>query len=121
MPELFKEGKLDPQALKNFFWDNHDKEERYGLWWAGKSGVFKVIKDRTSKTLHPEQDKSVDWDTTQNLFIEGDNLDVLKILQKSYYNKIKMIYIDPPYNTGSDAVSYTHLDVYKRQEYNIVL
>lgn len=106
MPELFKEGKLDPQALKNFFWDNHDKEERYGLWWAGKSGVFKVIKDRTSKTLHPEQDKSVDWDTTQNLFIEGDNLDVLKILQKSYYNKIKMIYIDPPYNTGSDAFVY---------------
>lgn len=106
MPELFKEGKLDPQALKNFFWDNHDKEERYGLWWAGKSGVFKVIKDRTSKTLHPEQDKSVDWDSTQNLFIEGDNLDVLKILQKSYYNKIKMIYIDPPYNTWSDAFVY---------------
>jgi adenine-specific DNA-methyltransferase len=65
-----------------------------------------VIKQRTSLTLHPEQDKSVDWDKTENLFIEGDNLDVLRILQKSYYNKIKMIYIDPPYNTGSDAFVY---------------
>jgi adenine-specific DNA-methyltransferase len=106
MPELFREGNLDPDALKKFFWNGYETAERYGLGRAGKAQAVNVIKQRTSLTLHPEQDKSVDWDKTENLFIEGDNLDVLRILQKSYYNKIKMIYIDPPYNTGSDAFVY---------------
>lgn len=106
MPELFSEWKLDPEAMKKYFWDNYDKEERYGINRAGKYGAIQTIKHRTSETLHPDKDSSVDRDTTGNLFIEWDNLDALRILQKSYYGKVKMIYIDPPYNTGSDNFVY---------------
>ena len=80
------------------------RKERYGLDWAGKKDCMKLIQQPSRATLKPCRDESVDFDNTENLFIEGDNLEVLKLLQKSYYGKIKMIYIDPPYNTGNDFV-----------------
>lgn len=105
MPELFSEGKLDPQKLKAALGeDAFAGQERYGLTWNGKSECFKKIQETTTKTLRPSRDESVDFDTTENLFIEGDNLQVLKVLQRSYYGKVKMIYIDPPYNTGNDFI-----------------
>ena len=80
------------------------RRERYGLDWPGKTECVKLIQQPSLATLKPCPEESVDFDTTQNLFIEGDNLEVLKLLQKSYFGKVKMIYIDPPYNTGKDFV-----------------
>lgn len=80
------------------------RRERYGLDWPGKTEALKIIQKPSVATLKPERDQSVNFDSTKNLFIEGDNLEVLKLLQKSYYGKIKMIYIDPPYNTGNEFV-----------------
>lgn len=79
-------------------------QERYGMTWPGKADCMKIIQTPSTGTLKPVREESVDFDTTQNLFIEGDNLEVLKLLQKSYYGKVKMIYIDPPYNTGNDFI-----------------
>lgn len=81
-----------------------DAEEKYGLNWHGKRGARQLALTPSTGTLRPCPDESVDWDTTQNLMIEGDNLEVLKLLQKSYAGKVKLIYIDPPYNTGKDFV-----------------
>lgn len=103
-PEIFTEGKIDWQRLKATLGGELDLGERYGLSWKGKSDVFAKIQEKTVNTLHPQAEESVDWDTTQNMFIEGDNLEALKVLHKAYYGKIKMIYIDPPYNTGNDFV-----------------
>lgn len=80
------------------------RRERYGMEWPGKRDCMKVIQEPSRATLKPCPDESVDWDTTKNLFIEGDNLEVLKLLQKSYYGKVKLIYIDPPYNTGNEFI-----------------
>src|SRR5699024_9041461 len=79
-------------------------KERYRLDWPGKREAIVTANLPTTNTLRPVREDSVDFDTTENLYIEGDNLEVLKILQESYLNKIKMIYIDPPYNTGKDFV-----------------
>ncbi len=104
-PEVFSEGKIDPDKLKQTLGEQVSSgTERYGLNWAGKSNVFREIQKTTSATLAPLPQESVNFDTTKNLFIEGDNLEVLRILQRSYYGKIKMIYIDPPYNTGNDFI-----------------
>lgn len=81
-----------------------DSSERFGLFWPGKKRALRAAQEPTTATLKPDFENSKDWDTTQNVFIEGDNLEVLKILQKHYHAKIKMIYIDPPYNTGKDFV-----------------
>ena len=81
-----------------------NRRERYGMDWPGKKDALRVIQNQTYATLKPLRDESIDFDTTKNLFIEGDNLEVLKLLQKSYYNKVKMIYIDPPYNTGNEFI-----------------
>lgn len=107
VPGAFSEGKLDIAQLKTILGDavNTDNE-RYQLSWAGKSDAYKVLQVPSTATLIPNPDESVDWDNAQNIFIEGENLEVLKVLQKSYYGKIKMIYIDPPYNTGSDSFIY---------------
>ncbi len=78
--------------------------ERYGLNWPGKADCFKIIQAPSTGTLLPCPEESVNFDTTENLIIEGDNLEVLKLLQKSYLGKVKMIYIDPPYNTGNDFI-----------------
>ena len=81
-----------------------DAEEKYGLNWHGKRRARQLALTPSTGTLRPCPEDSVDWDTTQNLMIEGDNLEVLKLLQKSYAGKVKLIYIDPPYNTGKDFV-----------------
>jgi len=104
-PEAFTEGKVDFDALKEVlgtFVD--DRDERYSFTWNGKSKARMIAQTPSTGTLRPCKEESVDWDTTQNIFIEGDNLEVLKLLQKSYHKKVKMIYIDPPYNTGKDFV-----------------
>ena len=81
-----------------------DKDERYSFTWNGKSKARRLAQTPSTGTLRPCREESVDWDSTKNIFIEGDNLEVLKLLQKSYHKKVKMIYIDPPYNTGKDFV-----------------
>ena len=108
MPEAFSEGQLDIRKLTALLseQDIAPAQEAYGLSWAGKHQVYRELKTATSQTLVPAPDESVDFDKSQNLFIEGDNLAVLKILQKSYHSRIKMIYIDPPYNTGNDRFVY---------------
>ncbi len=103
-PEVVTEGKIDWQKLQATLGEAIDLGERYGLSWKGKGDVFAAIQEKTVQTLHPDRANSVDWDTTGNMFIEGDNLATLKILHKAYYGKVKMIYIDPPYNTGDDFI-----------------
>lgn len=104
-PEAFTEGKVDFEALKEVLGEYVDgREERYSFTWNGKSKARMIAQTSSAGTLRPCKDESVDWETTKNLFIEGDNLEVLKLLQKSYHKKVKMIYIDPPYNTGNDFV-----------------
>lgn len=105
-PEIFTESnKIDWERLKLTLGEDIDTgKERYGMNWPGKADCYKTIQQPSIATLIPVRDESIDFDTTQNLFIEGDNLEVLKLLQKSYLAKIKMIYIDPPYNTGGDFI-----------------
>ena len=105
-PEIRTEGgKIDFERLKLALGETVDVgKERYGMNWPGKAECFKTIQSPSSATLLPCPEESVDFDTTENLIIEGDNLEVLKLLQKSYLGKIKMIYIDPPYNTGNDFI-----------------
>jgi adenine-specific DNA-methyltransferase len=105
-PEVFTEGsKVDWDKLRLTLGEDVDTgKERYSMNWPGKSECFKTIQQPSIATLVPAREESVDFDTTQNLFIEGDNLEVLKLLQKSYLGKVKMIYIDPPYNTGNDFI-----------------
>lgn len=107
LPEAFSEGKIDWEKLKATLGENINfANERYVLNWAGKSDAFKVLQMPTTKTLIPAKEESVNFDETENIFIEGENLEVLKVLQKSYFGKVKMIYIDPPYNTGADHFVY---------------
>ena len=104
-PEAFTEGKVDFDVLKQLLGGAVDeREEKYGLNWHGKRQARQLALTPSTGTLRPCPEDSVDWDTTQNLMIEGDNLEVLKLLQKSYAGKVKLIYIDPPYNTGKDFV-----------------
>ncbi|WP_308806385.1 site-specific DNA-methyltransferase [Actinotignum urinale] len=104
-PEIVADGKVDIEKLKTILGvDVDDARERFGLTWPGKANAIRAAQTPTTATLMPDKENSIDWDTTQNVFIEGDNLEVLKILQKHYYGQIKMIYIDPPYNTGKDFV-----------------
>lgn len=104
-PDVITEGKVDfeklQQVLGNYVETN---KERYNFTWNGKSKALRLSQTPSTGTLRPCKEESKDWDTTQNLYIEGDNLEVLKLLQKSYHGKVKMIYIDPPYNTGNDFV-----------------
>ncbi len=104
-PEAFTEGKIDFDVLKQLLGGAVDeRDEKYGLNWHGKRQARQIALTPSIGTLRPCPGESVDWDTTQNLMIEGDNLEVLKQLQKSYAGKVKLIYIDPPYNTGKDFV-----------------
>jgi adenine-specific DNA-methyltransferase len=108
LPEAFTEGRLDLAALKRALGEEGVVEagERYGLTWAGKADAYKVLQSPTSATLRPQRDLSVNFDEAQHVFIEGENLEVLKALQRAYFGKVKLIYIDPPYNTGSDSFIY---------------
>ena len=104
-PEAFSEGRIDFEVLKQVLGGAVDeRDEKYGLNWHGKRRARQIALTPSTGTLLPCPQDSVDWDTTQNLMIEGDNLEVLKLLQKSYAGKVKAIYIDPPYNTGKDFV-----------------
>ena len=104
-PEAFSEGRIDFEVLKQLLGGTvEDRDEKYGLNWHGKRRARQIALTSSSGTLLPCPEESIDWDTTQNLMIEGDNLEVLKLLQKSYASKVKLIYIDPPYNTGNDFV-----------------
>ena len=104
-PEAFTEGQIDFEVLEQLLGGQVDeREEKYGLNWHGKRRARQLALTPSTGTLRPAPEESVDWDTTQNLMIEGDNLEVLKLLQKSYAGKVKLIYIDPPYNTGKDFV-----------------
>ncbi len=104
-PEAFTEGKIDFEVLKQLLGGHvEEREEKYGLNWHGKRMARRLALTPSTGTLRPCPEESVDWDGTQNILIEGDNLEVLKLLQKSYAGKVKMIYIDPPYNTGKDFV-----------------
>ena len=103
--DAFTEGRVDFEVLKQLLGGTVDeREEKYGLNWHGKRQARQLALTPSTGTLRPCPEDSVDWDTTQNLMIEGDNLEVLKLLQKSYTGKVKLIYIDPPYNTGNDFV-----------------
>ena len=104
-PEVFADGKVDFDKLQGLL--GHyiaDDKEKYSFSWKGKADSLRLAQKRSTGTLRPCKEESKDWDTTENLYIEGDNLEVLKLLQSSYLNSVKMIYIDPPYNTGNDFV-----------------
>ncbi|MGX7198688.1 site-specific DNA-methyltransferase [Enterococcus nangangensis] len=104
-PEILTEKKIDFEKLRLILGDEvDDSPERYNFTWNGKKQAMKLAQQPTTATLKPNKEKSKNWDDTKNIYIEGDNLEVLKLLQKSYSNRIKMIYIDPPYNTGKDFV-----------------
>lgn len=119
-PEAVENGKINFNMLRAILGDEIDEsKEKYQFSWKGKAKSIKIAQTPSTATLRPCEDKSKNWDTTENLYIEGDNLEVLKQLQKTYYGKIKMIYIDPPYNTGNDFVyndSFSNsLENYKEQ------
>jgi adenine-specific DNA-methyltransferase len=104
-PEILTENKIDFKTLQTLLGEEVETDdERYSFNWHGKAQARQLAQTTSTGTLRPCKEDSVDWDVTQNLFIEGDNLEVLKLLQKSYHKQVKMIYIDPPYNTGSDFV-----------------
>ncbi|NLN49056.1 MAG: site-specific DNA-methyltransferase, partial [Clostridiales bacterium] len=104
-PEAFAEDKINFEKLQEILGEDIEKgREIYEFTWPGKSEALKLSQKTSTGTLRPDKAASKDWDKTKNLYIEGDNLEVLKLLQRSYYKKIKMIYIDPPYNTGNDFV-----------------
>ena len=118
-PEVFNEEHIDFDQLKRVLGEwVEPKQERFGLNWPGKAECMKVLQAPAKGTLKPCKEESINWDTTENLFIEGDNLEILKLLQKAYFGKIKMIYIDPPYNTGKEFIypdKYSEgLDTYLR-------
>jgi len=108
LPEAISEGKVDVEALKRALGEDFvvDGGERYRLDWVGKSEAYKVLQTPTTATLRPRRDQSVNFDTASHVFIEGENLESLKVLQKAYFGKVKLIYIDPPYNTGNDNFVY---------------
>ena len=104
-PEVFDEDKIDFEQLRRVMGDWVDEgAERYGLSWAGKSACIKVVQEPATGALRPDESESISFDDAENIFIEGDNLEVLKLLQSAYFESIKLIYIDPPYNTGKDFI-----------------
>ena len=108
LPEAITEGKIDWEKLQATLGKENleFRNERYVLNWAGKTDAFKVLQQTTTATLKPAPEESINFETTENVFIEGENLEVLKVLQKAYYGKVKVVCIDPPYNTGSDSFIY---------------
>ena len=118
-PTAFSENCIDFDALRTLLGGEIvDSAEKYGLNWHGKKNALQVALSPSFGALRPCREESVDWDSTQNMFIEGDNLEALKLLQRSYSQKIKMIYIDPPYNTGKEFIYpdkwQDNLDTYLR-------
>ena len=118
-PEAFCENQIDWEKLKLILGADNlaHQNERYQLNWAGKTDAYRTLQAPTFNTLSPCRAESVDFDGTRNLFIEAENLEALKILQKAYAGSVKMIYIDPPYNTGSDSFIYPDKFSETREEY----
>lgn len=115
-PDVVEEDRIDFDKLRAILGEEVDNsDERYNFTWYGKNQAIRISQTPSMGTLRPCKEKSVNWDDTKNIYIEGDNLEVLKLLQKSYFGKVKMIYIDPPYNTGKDFV---YPDDYKDNVYN---
>src|SRR5690606_20010159 len=107
IPGAFTEDKINVEQLKLILGESINTDsERYQLNWAGKTDAYKVLQTPTTSTLNPSISDSVNWEDAENILIEGENLEVLKVLQKSYYGKVKVICVDPPYNTGSDSFIY---------------
>ncbi len=105
MPNIFTEGKIDPDKLRQTAGDLLDERpERFSFNWSGRRDAIRILQNPSRATLVPYPAESEHFDTTQNVFIEGDNLEVLKVIQKSYARRVKMVYIDPPYNTGKDFI-----------------
>jgi adenine-specific DNA-methyltransferase len=105
MPEVISDGKIDGEKLQELLGEDLSEDrERFGLFWPGKRRALKAAQTPTTATLSPMMEESINWESTKNLFLEGDNLEILKILQRHYHGKIKVIYIDPPYNTGNDFI-----------------
>ena len=130
-PEFFTDGKLDVPKLRELLGEGIEEEtERYRFTWAGKRDAIQSLQTPTRATLVPNREESVDFDTTGNVFIQGDNLEVLKLLYKPYFGAVKAIYIDPPYNTSGDFVysddykdplrSYLQLTRQKDEEGNLL-
>ncbi len=118
-PEVFAEDKVDFARLQAVLGESVvSPNEHYELSWAGKAEARREIQEQTTATLIPDKEKSVNFGTTRNLLIEGENLQVLRVLQKSYFGKVKMIYIDPPYNTGNDSFVYPDNYAERQDEYN---
>lgn len=118
-PEFFSEDKLDLKRIKELLTDEEITSlDRYEISWAGKAEARREIQRQTTATLIPDREGSVNFDASENIFIEGENLEVLRSLQKSYFGKVKMIYIDPPYNTGSDSFVYPDNFAERREEYD---
>ena len=118
IPSAFTEDKLNIDQLKQLLGEDINTDnERYQLNWAGKNEAYKALQFPTTSTLQPNKEESINWDNTENVFIEGENFETLKVLQKSYYGKIDAIYIDPPYNTGSDSFIYPDKFSETKEEY----
>ena len=120
-PDVVSEGRVDFDRLRAALGAADalapDGPDHYELRWAGKSAARREVQRPTTATLLPDAENSVDWDTTGHVFIEGENLEVLRVLQRGYFGKVKMIYIDPPYNTGSDAFVYPDDYGERREDY----
>jgi adenine specific DNA methylase Mod len=118
IPGAFSENKINVEQLKEILGETVNTDsERYQLSWAGKAEAYKVLQTPSTATLFPKPDESVNWDAAKNILIEGENLEVLKVLQKTYYGKIKVVCIDPPYNTGSDSFIYPDKFSESKEEY----
>jgi adenine-specific DNA-methyltransferase len=118
VPGAFTEDKINVEQLKKLLGETVNTDsERYQLNWAGKSEAYKVLQSPSRATLLPQPEESINWDTAEHIFIEGENLEVLKVLQKSYYGKVKVVCIDPPYNTGSDSFIYPDKFSETKEEY----
>jgi adenine-specific DNA-methyltransferase len=117
-PEFFSEGKIDLTRIKHVLGDEEiTTPDHYELSWAGKAEARREIQRQTTATLIPDREGSINFDTSENIFIEGENLEVLRTLQKSYFGSVKMIYIDPPYNTGSDSFIYPDDYAERKEDY----
>ena len=117
-PEFFSEEKIDLKRIKELLTDDEITDsDRYELSWAGKAEARREIQKQTSATLLPDKTASSDFDASKNVFIDGENLEVLRVLQKSYFGQVKLIYIDPPYNTGNDSFVYPDDFTERKSEY----
>lgn len=118
IPGAFTENKINVEQLMQILGENINTDsERYQLNWAGKSDAYRLLQMPTTLTLKPCVQESIHWDNTENILIEGENLETLKVLQKSYYGHVNAIYIDPPYNTGSDNFIYPDKFTESKKEY----